>query len=83
MEYEHRYIMRKMLEKPMCAGYVFPTSGVIPSSMTVHHVDYEKAHNCVGNLMLLQRCIHNHISRAHQQYVRDHWEAYLENQLPF
>jgi hypothetical protein len=46
--------------------------------MHVHHCDGDRQHNHQGNLMLLQECIHNAISRSYKAYLGEHWDAYVE-----
>ena len=75
-KYEHRFVMERMLAAPI--GLMFAGDGEIPAGMHVHHCDGGRRHNCQGNLMLLQECIHNAISRAHRAYLLEHWEEYVE-----
>ena len=59
-QYEHRMVMRELLRSPI--GLVFTPGQDIPDDMTVHHVDFDKKHNCHGNLMLLEKVIHDAVS---------------------
>lgn len=72
-KYEHRRVIEELLLKPLCADYVFPTPGIIPEGMHVEHVDHSRTHNCHGNLMLLQECIHNAVTQAGIRYFREHF----------
>lgn len=74
--YAHRWIMERLLDDPI--SLVFSRGGGIPKRLHVHHVDHDRAHNCPGNLMLLDTAIHNRISRAYQMYVLAHYDEYLE-----
>lgn len=75
--YEHRRVIEEMLEHPLCASYVFPEPGQIPSGLTVEHIDHRRAHNCRSNLMLLDSRIHNAITAAGCRYIREHYVEYL------
>lgn len=75
-KYEHRYVMECMLRRPV--GLVFPGDGKIPAGMHVHHNDHDRTHNCRSNLMLLQGCIHNALSRSYRKYLLNHWDEYME-----
>ena len=51
---EHRLIMEQQYS-------IYP-GGTLPYNMEVHHIDYNKSHNCPSNLMLLDSTIHAHLS---------------------
>ena len=69
--------MEELLRDPI--GLVFyPAEGRIPDWATVHHNDYDKVHNCHGNLMLLDRHIHNALSRAYRAYLLEHYAEWME-----
>jgi len=76
-KYEHRVVMERLLQEPLCAEYVFPERGKIPEKMTVEHLDHVRTHNCHQNLMLLEKCIHDSISLAYRAYILANYEAYL------
>lgn len=76
--YEHRVVIEKLLANPIALPYVFPERGVIPAGMTVEHVDHQRAHNCHGNLMLLDKRIHDKISWWTKKYFMEHYEEYCE-----
>jgi len=69
--------MEKMLERPLCACYVFPNKGVIPEGLTVEHIDHRRSHNCPENLMLLAERIHNAITQAGCRYIRAHYTEWM------
>ena len=76
-KYEHRIVMEEMLADPI--GFVFyPPEARVPDWATTHHNDANRQHNCQGNLMLLQQCIHNAISRASQRYFMEHYAEWME-----
>jgi len=79
-KFQHRLIIERMLVDPICLRYVFPEVGKIPVGMTVEHLDHRRAHNCSGNLMLLDKAIHDAISGMHRWYLasRDY-----SNDVPF
>lgn len=52
-EYEHRVIMFKATVE-----FSFYGPG-IPPGFTVEHVDHNRQHNCLQNLLLLESSIHN------------------------
>lgn len=58
--YEHRVVMAKL-----CSEFcVYPLEGDgLPAGFHVHHVDYDGMHNCPGNLLLLDRRIHDYLNR--------------------
>ena len=70
-KYEHRRVIEKLLEFPI--SYMFHGDGKIPEGMTVEHLDHIRTHNCCGNLMLLEKTIHDRISIMGQRYYREHW----------
>ena len=59
-KYEHRVVMRELC-KTWCYYPVDEKTG-LPVGLDVHHVDFDKEHNCVGNLILLDTAIHVAIS---------------------
>jgi hypothetical protein len=60
-KYEHRWTIEKLLRDPIGLCWLpIPEAGPeIPRRYTVHHIDQKKAHNYVGNLMVLDKAIHN------------------------
>lgn len=93
--YEHRHIISDMiLNSRLCADYVFGSKPCgkdgIPIGYHVNHADFDKTHNCPGNLQLLQSCIHNAVTAAHVRFIRENYTAYLQhlnsrkpNEVPF
>lgn len=79
-KYVHRRRLEVMLENPLCADYVFPNKGRIPAHMVVEHVDHKRDHNCDGNLMLLQKCIHDKLSGDTAAYYLKHLK---DSEVPF
>ena len=75
-KYEHRFVMERLLARPI--GLMFTGDGEIPAGMHVHHCDGDRRHNCEANLMLLQECIHNAISRSYRAYLMAHYDEYVE-----
>ena len=59
-KYEHRVVMRELC-KVWCYYPVDEGTG-LPVGLDVHHVDFDKEHNCAGNLILLDTAIHVAIS---------------------
>lgn len=59
-KYEHRVVLRELC-KVWCYYPVDEGTG-LPVGLDVHHVDFDKEHNCVGNLILLDTEIHVAIS---------------------
>ena len=49
-KYVHRCIIEDLLGHPISA------------SQSVEHLDHNRQHNCISNLMLLEKAIHDHIS---------------------
>lgn len=76
-KYEHRWVMEQLLLNPI--SYIYTPGQGIPSNMTVEHVDHRRTHNCCGNLMLLEKCIHDRISRWHQTYLMRNYDAFIEH----
>ena len=58
-KYQHRRAIEKLLEEVWHPFY----GNVLPGSVDVHHVDHLCAHNCVQNLLVLDRAIHSYISK--------------------
>ena len=75
-KYVHRVVIEDELKNPI--GLCFTPGQSIPTGFTVDHVDHNKQHNCQGNLILMEKKIHDVISRAYQLYIQDHYEEYLE-----
>lgn len=59
-KYEHRVVMRELC-KAWCYYPVDEKTG-LPAGLDVHHVDFDKEHNCASNLILLDTAIHVAIS---------------------
>lgn len=59
-KYEHRVVMRELC-KVWCYYPLDENTG-LPAGLDVHHVDFDKEHNCIGNLILLDTAIHVVIS---------------------
>jgi hypothetical protein len=79
-KFAHRVVVEEMLQNPLCAEYVFPERGKIPEGMTVEHVDHRRAHNCRGNLMLLDKRIHDAISTDYRWLLA---RQEYEDEVPF
>jgi hypothetical protein len=71
-KYDHRRRIEELLEQPI--SYIFRGDGKIPPNMTVEHIDHIRTHNCVSNLMLLEKVIHDWCSRQSARYFREHWQ---------
>ena len=52
-KYEHRVVMEKSLGRSLSE---FP-------GLEVHHLDFDRSHNCPGNLMLLDEVINKWLGR--------------------
>lgn len=74
--YAHRAAALDLLTNPI--SYMFTPGQGIPENIQIHHIDYNKRHNCHGNLMFLDRQIHSAISLSHRHYVLAHIEEYTE-----
>lgn len=81
---EHRKVMLEACRE-FC---YYHTNGDLPGGLTVEHLDHRRTHNCIENLMLLDKRIHDHISTAYrwQRYRRDmerlEEELRLERETP-
>jgi hypothetical protein len=53
----------------------------IAPGVQVHHIDYNKQHNCPQNLMLLDGPLHRAVTTAHRRYVRRHNEDQMMARL--
>jgi hypothetical protein len=60
-KFVHRTVMATLCRES-CFYDLAPDG--LPVGFTVDHVDHRKTHNCPDNLLLLQREIHDFISRA-------------------
>ena len=76
---EHRKVMLKMCEE-MC--YYPREEGKLPEGFTVDHLDHTRDHNCPENLMLLDKRIHDYISSAHAQTMREFRESVIAAGMP-
>jgi hypothetical protein len=58
-----------MLEacREMC---YYPVTYGLPPGLTVEHLDHDRVHNCMCNLMLLDKRIHDAISIRHRYVMR-------------
>lgn len=65
----HRAVMEAMLMSPIGLLF-FAHPGRIPDGMHVHHQDWNKRHNCQGNLLLLDSAIHNWLSNRQKEIRR-------------
>lgn len=65
---EHRKVMYEACQE-FC---YYLLNGNLPEGMTVEHLDHKRSHNCIENLMLLDKRIHDAISLAYQ------WRLYRE-----
>lgn len=72
---EHVVVIEKLLEAPI--SYMFPPGSRIPKGLTIHHCDHNRTHNCIGNLMLLGKLIHDAISRNYRAYIMSHYDEYV------
>ncbi len=66
---EHRVVMADAC-KEFCV-YPLNKDG-LPDGFHVEHLDHNRRHNCLSNLILLDPKIHNHIS----------WESWRNNEPP-
>lgn len=71
----HRVVMEEMLNDPI--SYILPKT--IPTGWTVHHIDYKKDNPAKGNLMLLDKILHDAISFSYYKYYQEH---YMDNAAP-
>lgn len=60
-KYEHRVVIEHLIASGT-GGLIWINQTEIPDSMTVHHNDHVRSHNCLGNLMLLDKAIHDYLS---------------------
>jgi hypothetical protein len=71
---EHRKVMLEMCRE-MC--YYPIEDGKLPAGFTVDHLDHRRQHNCPENLMLLDKRIHDALSLAHAQTVKELRESVI------
>jgi hypothetical protein len=69
---EHRMVMMEAC-KEWC--YYDVSDGKLPERLTVEHLDHNRQHNCRGNLMLLDKVIHDAISLEYR------WRRWREMQV--
>ena len=55
---EHRKVMLEACRR----GCYYDVSAGLPEGFTVEHLDHNRRHNCLGNLLLLDKRIHDHLS---------------------
>lgn len=53
----------------------------IAPGLQVHHIDFDRQHNCPSNLMLLDGPLHRAITTAHRRFVRRHAENQMMSRL--
>lgn len=58
-KYQHRKRAEDLLRNPI--GLTFTPGQDIPETITIHHVDFRCAHNCIGNLLFLDKRIHDYL----------------------
>jgi hypothetical protein len=63
--YEHRKVMFEACQE-FC---YYSVDGDLPQGFTVDHLDHKRAHNCLGNLLMLDKRIHDSISGSHAATV--------------
>ena len=56
-KYVHRVVMANAAAE-FCVYPLNPSTG-LPDGFHVEHVDHNRTHSCLGNLLLLEACIHN------------------------
>ncbi len=55
----------------------------LPEGFTVEHLDHDRQHNCIENLLLLNKRIHDHISwETWQSQARAREKQRLEESVP-
>lgn len=61
--HRHKYVHRVLMSE-MCREFCFYELGDdgLPYGFTVEHIDHNRQHNCTGNLLLLEKVIHDAIS---------------------
>lgn len=57
---EHWVVMWELLQEPV--SYMLNVGMLESGEYEVHHVDFNRRHNCPGNLLFLQACIHRSFS---------------------
>jgi hypothetical protein len=64
MKYEHRAVAIRLAREFFYYG---PVNGDLPPGWTVHHVDWNKQHNCPSNLILMAIDFHNAAGNLHHR----------------
>lgn len=83
-KYEHRVVVERLLENPV--GLLFTPGQKIPENMTVHHLDFTKRHNCEGNLLMLEKVIHDYLYNgyiARLRFLQECAAAGTDGDVPF
>lgn len=65
---EHRMVMYLAMKNGLS---YYPVNGNLPEGFTVEHLDHNRQHNCMCNLMLLDKRIHDHLSSTHAKTVQE------------
>lgn len=68
--YEHRVRMMEMLRDPIS----FMLSADSIKGRHVHHMDFNRANNREGNLLLIDRALHNGAHGQREQDHNGHWQ---------
>lgn len=64
--YHHRVVAQQMVDDTPASRRV-----LIPPVWVVHHIDWDKLHNCPGNLLLLEPALHDAMTHSHLGRPRD------------
>ena len=63
--YEHRKVMWEACRE-WC---YYPVNGSLPEGMVVEHLDHNRKHNCLSNLVLMDKRIHDYLSSWTKNYL--------------
>jgi hypothetical protein len=80
-KYAHRVVCEELLSSPL-SYMLIAWNGKIPKGVTIHHVNYNKTDNTPGNLMFLDKPIHDFLSLRKAELYRQQCEKEL-NEVPF
>lgn len=60
--WEHRAVVARCLAENTISPGIMPRQ--IPEGWEIHHMDFDRRHNCLSNLLLLHPAFHSHARRV-------------------